>query len=515
MLAEGAQIEKIINSSYLHLKHYGEYHESKSADFWANTMRRAKMAAKEHLIDIIQRQEELETQKLNALFKGSCTVEDLINSGFEGDAQKFAKAFESGKTGATIEERMEGLNQLLEIQLSSENYTNSTNVGNAALKVINEAFSNHDISSFDGKRLSLRELELFISSLNAVAKVIDAESRKKEYQGIMGDSLQAAVRKLNGATKTYMDLYRSRTEKTKKAQQKLEEIFTDMEKFFSITGIKNWNRTAVGNPNFNDVKAVIERSVQGYLNYSGGDAYEKYAIKEINNTVTQIFKNTVEDGFQSRKFLKGTKKDALNKFGKADVSLTVTFSTQEQVKEYFRISFSVKKKESGGGIEVHNGGSLFAYSDRFAIMGEDAGADFSFLKDGNFQYVYVNENMQKSSSMIDAVQDMLRGAGFLFLGEEIGKQKGADFLFIQGKVYAFSTILKKILEDEEHTIQVNVNIAKNKQPITDKAKLVGTYEPPNHLYYSDEFIKKSQDIGKQVIYGTTFKINLLKSSYNP
>ena len=514
MLAEGAQIEKIINSSYLHLKHYGEYYESKSADFWANTMRRTKMAAREHLKDIIQRQEELETQKLNTLFRGNCTVEDLINSGFsQGSAQKFVEAFNLGKNGTTIQERIRGLNQFLNIQLNPENYTNSINVGDAALKVINEAFSDQDISFADGKKLSLRELELFISSLNAIAKTIDAESRKKEYQGLMRDSLQAAVRKLNGATKTYIDLYRSRAEKSQKAQQKLERIFVDMEKFFSTTGIKNWNRIAVKNPNFNDIKAVIERSVQGYLNYSGGDAYEKYAIKEIDNAVTQIFKNTVEDGFQSRKFLKGTKQDALKKFEKADVSLTVTFSTQEQTKEYFRISFSVKKKESGGGIEVHNGGSLFAYSDRFAIMGADAGADFSFLKDGNFQYVYVNENMQKSDSMIEAIQDMLRGVGFLFLGEEVGKQRGADFLFIQGKVYAFSTILNKILENE-NAIQVRVDIAKNKQPITEKAKLVETYESPNHLYYSDEFIKKSQDIGKQVIYGTAFKINLLKSSYN-
>lgn len=514
MLAEGAQIEKIINSSYLHLKHYGEYHESKSASFWADTMRRTKAVAREHLKDIIQRQEELETQRLNALFKGNCTIEDLINSGFsQENAQKFVKAFDLGKNGTTIQERVRGLNQFLQIQLNPENYTNSISVGDAALKVINEAFSNQNISSFDGKKLSLRELELFISSLNAVARVIDTESRKKEYQGLMGDSLQAAVRKLNGATKTYIDLYRSKAEKTKKARQKLEGVFTDMENFFSTTGIKNWNRTAVKDPNFNDIKAVIERSVQGYLNYSGGEAYEKYAIKEIENTVTQIFKNTVEDSFHSRKFLKGTKQDTLGKFEKADVSLTVTFSTQELTKEYFRISFSVKKKESGGGIEVHNGGSLFAYSDRFAIMGADAGADFSFLKDGNFQYVYVNENMQKSDSMIEAVEDMLRGAGFLFLGEEIGKQRGADFLFIQGKVYAFSTILNKILENE-NAIQVRVDIAKNKQPITDKAKLVETYESPNRLYYSDEFIKKSQDIGKQVIYGTTFKINLLKSSYN-
>jgi hypothetical protein len=203
---------------------------------------------------------------------------------------------------------------------------------------------------------------------------------------------------------------------------------------------------------------------------------------------------------------------------KADISLTFTLEATEKAKDYFRISFSVKKKDNGSTIQIHNGGSLFAYSSRFNNIGF-GGADFSFLDEsrslnypGNFQYVYVNELMENGAQDFkEGFLDMLRGLGFMFLGEEIGKQAGADFLFINGKIYAFSEVLQRIA-DNESLINVRFKVSSKKKPITDKRKWMD--EHPNPPFYSEEFINKSIEIGKSAIYGTTYQIDLMKSAYN-
>ena len=116
--------------------------------------------------------------------------------------------------------------------------------------------------------------------------------------------------------------------------------------------------------------------------------------------------------------------------------------------------------------------------------------------------------------LLSGFTDMLKGAGFIFLGEEIGKQSGADFLFIQGKIYAFSTILKRILNDE-NLLNVRVSVDKNKQPISDKANLVHKPLKYGEEYYNEDFINKSIQIGRKAMYGVQFSINMLKSAYNP
>ena len=97
-------------------------------------------------------------------------------------------------------------------------------------------------------------------------------------------------------------------------------------------------------------------------------------------------------------------------------------------------------------------------------MGGQIGEDFDFLNDGNFQYVYVNELREggKEGAFLSAFRRMLEGVGFLFLGQEVNNMGGADLLFIQGKIYAFSTILKKIKLNRN---AFSVNITNSKKDV--------------------------------------------------
>ena len=525
MLVKGSKVQEIINSPYLHIEHYGDYNGSKTADEWARIIRSTKQAARAHLTDIIKQQEEKENIKLDQLFQGTISAEKLHKeAGFSLEsAKQLEKAFNDGKTGTTIEERINGLNQFINCKVINDNFINSKDVAGTTIQIIQKAFEDNQIINFNIEKFSIEELHTFISGLYSIAQALDAESMKKENEGLIRESLQAAVRKLNGAIKIYLNIYKKKVDKKQQSKIEIDKIFSNMSEFINTKKSKSWNRKPKDATTFEDVQTVIKRSAHGYLTQAGGQSYEKYALNTIKNACINIIGNSIQGIPGIKGSVIGGKKDKMGTFQKADIELDISLESKDIEQDYFQITFSVKKKDDGTSIEVHNGGSLFSYADRFESMGaEAAGADFSFLKNGNFQYVYVNENMHNgaNNSIIEAIREMLRGVGYLFLGEEIKSKtgpgaKGADFLFINGKVYAFSTILKKIAENEDN-IDVRLDINSNKQPLTEKGEEIRTnYRnvPPSE-YYSDNFMTMSKKYGQKVLKGAAFKINLKSSSYN-
>ena len=507
------QIELITQNPYLHLKHY---HELGNDDVgkWVNEMKKVKGQAQKSLLNIIDNQERKELNLLSKLFRGSCTPQSLIDIGFsDTDANNFCKAFYLGKNGGSVEEKVKGLNDLIGLQLSNHSISNTQDAITKAVNLVAQAFDNNvSHPTFS----NLEEERMFISELNSIAKAIIIESKQKRNEGFIADALKAAVRKINSATQYYISDYEKKIRKNKDNISNLEKIFSDINEFINVEGVKNWKKEYQKYDNFADIQTVIEHSATGFLVQAGGASYEKYAMEQIKNTGLNILTNTIEGSVKGRGYITGGKLEKTNnKQQKGDIKLTFTSQTPEGEKDYFRISFSVKKKDSGTTIQIHHGGSIFSYANRFQTLGNSVGADFSFLDEGNFQYVYVNELMENGGGdLLSGFTDMLKGAGFIFLGEEIGKQSGADFLFIQGKIYAFSTILKRILNNE-NLLNVRVSINKNKQPISDKANLV--HEPLKHgeEYYNEDFINKSIQIGRKAMYGVQFSINMLKSAYNP
>jgi len=523
MLVEGHKIQEIINSSYLHIEHYGDYSGTKTADEWARIIRGTKQAARAHLMDVIEQQEEKERIKLDQLFQGTCSPELCVKAGFSEESASFlSKTFNEAKTGSSIEEKINALNQFITHKIISDNYINSQDVAGTAINIIQNAFEENQIAGFNLEKFSIEELHTFISSLYSVAKAIDIEANKKENEGLIRDSLQAAVRKLNGAIRTYLAEYKKKVNARQQSQAELNKIFSNMSEFIDTKKSKNWNRKPKDATNFEDVQTIIKRSAHGYLTQAGGQAYEKYALNTIREACIGMFRSSMAGIPGVRGSVIGGKKDELGTFQKADIELDISLESKNIEPDYFQITFSVKKKSNNASIEVHNGGSLFSYADRFASMGaEAAGADFSFLNNGNFQYVYVNENMHKgkNNSIVEAIKEMLKGAGYLFLGEEIQSQtgrgaKGADFLFINGRIYAFSTILKKIAEDENN-IDVRLDINATKQPLKGKSEEIRTtYRnvPPSE-YYGENFMTMSKRYGQEVLKGAAFKINLKADAY--
>jgi len=115
--------------------------------------------------------------------------------------------------------------------------------------------------------------------------------------------------------------------------------------------------------------------------------------------------------------------------------------------------------------------------------------------------MYVNE-IGSNPDVLKATEDYLKGAGYLFLGERINERDdgAADFVWIGGKAYAFSSILEKI-EKDENKIKVRPILDKTK-PLDKKKQFLDEVNG----FYSDEFIKKSAEAGKTAIAGTTFTI---------
>ena len=505
----GEQIRTITSSSYYHLKHYHEL-GGDNVGKWLQKIESVRDRAQGHLIAIISAQKAKEQARLSQIFQGSCSVQSLQLAGFtEASAAQFYSAFQRGKTGATIEEQVAALNDLLSVQIITENQANGNGLQRAA-EIISRAFS--DSGQLTSEKISdLDEYFTFISALYQTAVALEGYAQKEE--GAVAQALYAAVRKLNGALSHYKADYSQRAGKTQAARQEVENLFVSMDNFITAHRKKSWTRHKTDEKTFDNVQAVIQHSASGFLKQSGGGSYERAAAEEMLGGFQQIFASTRVQVSESGATVVGGKTDKLGKAQKADIALTFSLTSTAINQEQFNITFSVKKKEGGGSIQIHHGGSLFAYANRFSAMGGAIGEDFDFLKeDGNFQYVYVNELREggRDGDFLMAFRRMLEGVGFLFLGEEVEGMGGADFLFIQGKIYAFSTILEKIKQDPNaFTITVGGN---RRDMITEKSALIkGKYKDSDE-FYSDSFIQDSIKLGQTAIYGTQFSINL-KSSY--
>lgn len=509
-------INTITSSSYLHLAHYHELGNDNVME-WIDTLKQTKQQAKDYFYNVIlDPQRKKEKEKLDEVFKGNCTIENLNNAGFDTESsKKFYEAFYQGKNATTIEDKIKALNIIQHMTLSNNNIPKTAS--NKAYNVLEQAFSDEKINiSFN----SLDEEKIFIEVLFSIAESIQETAFSQDFKDTTeGKALLASVRKLNSAIQYYKKDYLKKKQKRTKSITELDQIFNQIDDFCEIHGTKEWKKEYQQFTNIGDVKTVIKRSATGFLAQAGGLNYEQKASENFKKTFINIFQNTLDSGnakTKGRKTSSGQNIDKVSKTQqKADINLTFTTTYNDGQKNYFKVSFSVKKIENEGNIQVHHGGSLFAYSKRFQSLGANSDIDFSFLGDkqgNNFQYVYVNELMHGDpSSFLQAFSDMLKGLGFLFLGEEVGNYKGADFLYIQDNIYPFSTVLQKIFENED-LIKVRVNISKNRKPIEEKVQLKN--EKYIGEWYSDGFIKESQAIGQKAIYGVTYSIDLLKSAYN-
>ena len=504
----GEQISTITQSSYYHLKHYHDF-GGDNAGYWLNTINQVYHQATQALQDIIITQEEKERAKLAQIFQGDCDIDSLRKAGFSASsAHQFYNTFQRGKNAGTIEEQVDALNALTDVSIISENQANGNGLVRAA-QIISKSFE--DGTNLSGQSFEdLDEYAAFIGGLYETSKAL--VNYAKSQDSTIEAMLMAAVRKLNAAISYYKSDYLKQTKLTEQARQKVSSLFASMDQFIQVNGKKNWTRHKTDAKTFGSVQAVIQHSASGFLKQSGGKQYEEQVVKSLSNSLSEVFASTKVIVSDKGAYVVGMKTDSLNKQQKADIALTFSLTSTASNLEQFNLTFSVKKKDSGSSIQIHHGGSLFAYENRFKAIGAGHGIDFSFLNEGNFQYVYVNELREggQEGAFLNAFRSMLQGVGFLFLGEEVGNMEGADFLFTKGRIYAFSTILKKIAIDR-NAFTVNITGSKRKV-LSEKAKLVNTTYANVKEYYSDAFIQDSIKIGKKAIYGTQFSINL-KSSY--
>ena len=142
MQLTGEQISTITKSSYYHLKHYHDL-GADNAQEWISQIESVYNSSSSYLQNIIINQQNRELQRLNQIFQGQCQLEDLIASGFsKSSAQQFYNAFQQGKSGVTIEEKVEALNSLLKINIVSENEANGNGLARAS-QIIAQAFSDN------------------------------------------------------------------------------------------------------------------------------------------------------------------------------------------------------------------------------------------------------------------------------------------------------------------------------------------------------------------------------------
>ena len=504
----GKQISDITQSSYYHLKHYHDF-GGDNAEYWLNAINQVYHQATAALDSIIITQEAKERTKLAQIFQGDCDIDSLRKVGFSNaSAIQFYNTFQRGKKAGTIEEQIEALNALTDISVTSENQANGNGLTRAA-QIISQSF-------IDGASLTsqsfedLDEYAAFIGGLYETSKAIIDYAKNQDP--MIQEMLKAAARKLNAAISYYKNDYLKQTKLTEQARQKVSALFASMDQFIQVNGKKNWTRHKTDAKTFSSVQAVIQHSASGFLKQSGGKQYEKEVVKSLSNSLSNVFASTKVIVTDKGASVVGMKTDSLNKQQKADIALTFSLTSTASNLEQFNLTFSVKKKDSNSSIQIHHGGSLFAYEGRFNAIGGEYGIDFSFLNEGNFQYVYVNELREggREGAFLDAFRRMLQGVGFLFLGEEVGNIAGADFLFTKGRIYAFSTILKKI-KLQRDAFSVNITGSK-RNVLSEKVKLINTTYADVKEYYSDAFIQDSIKIGKKAIYGTQFSINL-KTSY--
>lgn len=505
------QVEMITQNPYVHMKYYRRFPVN-DLNYWAWELDRVRKSVKEDLDDLIKKQEAKESAVLDQIFRGKCTRTMLKEAGFDQEgADKFYRAFDKGKNRKTIEKRLEGLNELLSTHLYMKGEEEVKNVLLNIRDTITTAFKGKE--NLDLTFGNLEDSRLFISGLYQSAK------RLQELQSTTGSEeteagIDLAIRTLKAAIQYYKGVYDREFAKSRRASQEVDELFTGLESF--LVGRKgNWKKKRREAKTFDEVKAYIEESVKGYGSNVGGKKKERDVAKNFLEDMEKIQKVVGIDVIDGKSTITGTNLDKLSKRSqKKDVEITFTLVAETGNKEEVSISFSVKKNKIGEPISFHSGGSLYAYAERFHHIGL-GGENFDFLREGlasdDFQYVYVNELLSGDGDILkDSLEKLIQGAGFALLGQEMENYQGADFFFLQDRIYSFSGILKKIKKNQD-VITAKSKIQSLQQPITKKRNLMDTINTKSR--YSNKFISESIKIGTSLIKSNSFELRLSKAGY--
>ena len=475
-------------------------------------MEYAKEEGKFYLEGLIVQQKKKEEQKLSKLFSGELNSEILRQIGYsDNQAMKLINSFNTGKNG-TIEQKLEFLNLFTSLSLYIPD--DSVDSLGQVQRAIEDCFYNTSFSTFEFKG-GLEDYEIFVSGLVGVFNSLFQYGNKHQNDGIIKPLIDTVLKKLKYLISYYQKDYEERAKKRGIAARKLEMLFSQeqFQQFIEVKKGRKWSKLLEAKGNFDLVKSVLQDSASGFLQQRGGKDYEESVVSSLAIDIGKILQSQ-SYGSQIGKTVVGMEKDLKGKYKKADIKLDITISGTTSVSESdFSLTFSVKKSsESTSSIQIHHGGSLFSYAERLA--GKGLGLDF--LNDGSFHYVFVNEFKKRSGGNTDFIKsfrNVLQSFGFYFLGQEIEQgDGGADFLYISGKIYSFSSILEKALQIPE--IFETVLRFSSKEPLKEKLLLMGSMDVKGKPYYSSEFIEESIEIGEKAIYGTAFTLKLKKSALN-
>ena len=505
-----SQIDLITSSSYYHLKHYGEL-GGFDASYFQMKMEYSKELGKQYLIDLINQQKEKERALLAPIFSINLNLNQLLTLGYSQDqANTLINSFNLGKNG-DIEEKISFLNLFSGLSL----YVPDENVDSLgqAQRAIEECFNSNGVSSFSF-RGGMEDYEVFISSLVGVFNALSDYGNQHKNDGIVEPIINTVLSKLKYLISYYQKDYEKRAKERSMAARTLEELFTNKQFaiFQQVKKGRKWSKLLEAKGNFNIVKTVLKDSASGFLQQKGGKDYELSVANSLANDIGKIL-TSVTYGGSAKGFVVGTGKDLLGKYQKADIKLDITINGQTSISNTdYSLTFSVKRSaNSASSIQIHHGGSLFAYAARLA--GQGLGLDF--LNDGHFQYVFVNEFQKKrgETDFVRSFRDVLASFGFYFLGQEVQDMSGgADFLYVSNKIISFSSVLEKALE-HPNIFETALRFS-NRESLKEKTQLMKTMDKEGKPYYSNDFISGSIDIGRKSIYGTAFTLKLKKSALN-
>lgn len=504
------QIDTITSSSYYHLKHYGEL-GGLDAQYFQMKMEYSKEIGKEYLAEVIEQQKEKERSLLAPLFSIELDSNQLLTLGYsQNQVNTLMNSFLLGKQG-DIEEKIAFLNLFSGLSLYVPD-ENADSLGQVQ-RVIEGCFDSNGAVSFPF-RGGLEDYEIFVSGLVGVFNALSEYGSQHENDGLISPIINTVLSKLKYLISYYQKDYEKRARERQAAAKSLEQLFTSKQfsTFQSVKKGRKWSKLLQAKGDFNMVKTVLKDSASGFLQQKGGKDYEFSIAHSLAEDIGKIL-SSITYGGAARGTVVGTGKDILGKYQKADIKIDINISGQTSVSNTdYSLTFSVKKSaNSTNSIQIHHGGSLFAYAAR--LSGQELGLDF--LNDGQFQYVFVNEFQKKrgETDFVKAFRDVLVSFGFYFLGQEVQEGTGgADFLYVSNKIISFSSVLEKALINSD-IFETALRFSE-KRSVEKKIDLMKDMDQKGMPYYSSDFISKSIDIGKESIYGTAFTLKLKKSALN-
>ena len=505
------QVETITTSSYYHMKHYGDL-KHLDVSYYQQKMEYAKDEGRQYLFDLIKKQKQKEENKLTGLFSANLDNQLLKEIGYsQNQIKKLVEVYNTAKKGG-IEEKLEFLNLFTSLSLYIPD-EDADPLGQVQ-RVIDECFYSSGTTNFAFKG-GMEDYEIFVSGLVGIFNSLMSYANRHKGDGIIEPMVNTVLKKLKYLITYYQKDYEAKAKDRGQAAKELQKLFTNtqFQQFVDVKAGRKWSKLTQAKGNFDLVKSVLQDSASGFLQQRGGKDYEESVVISLADDLSKLLASQSYSS-EIKKSVTGLDKDLKGKYQKADIKLDISISGTTFVSESdFSLTFSVKKSsDSTSSIQIHHGGSLFSYAERLS----DKGLGLDFLNDGSFQYVFVNEFQRRrggNTDFIKAIRSVLQSFGFYFLGQEIEEgDGGADFLYVAGKIYSFSSVLEKALTVPE--IFETVLRFSNKEPLKEKALLMKQMDQKGAPFYSNDFIQGSIAIGKNSIYGTAFTIKLKKSALN-